>query len=289
MHDHTPDPWPCKRCGDIIDRTSGTGQAKSWCRDCSREYMRQYMADHPEKYYKACPKCDGQCAINAETCRQCRRKPAFTVTCAQCRAPFETNRVNARCCSAQCKKAYSSRDQYRHKVDPLNGTAAECVWCFVAFDFSSHRPCCSAVCSSERDRHWLTWKQPLSCHLPQCVDCSTVIALTANGKRCSDCQVRFDGTRRNHSHARRKRAERNGDSDIHWRLLGDRDTWRCHLCGERVPKVAGTARNDRGATVDHLLPIAAGGTHTWDNVALAHRKCNLSRGDRGIVQLRLVG
>jgi 5-methylcytosine-specific restriction endonuclease McrA len=32
-----------------------------------------------------------------------------------------------------------------------------------------------------------------------------------------------------------------------------------------------------------------GGTHTWDNVALAHRSCNLKRGAGGVAQLRLVG
>jgi 5-methylcytosine-specific restriction endonuclease McrA len=41
--------------------------------------------------------------------------------------------------------------------------------------------------------------------------------------------------------------------------------------------------------VDHLVPIAAGGSHTWDNVAVAHWDCNQSRGHTGPAQLRLVG
>lgn len=52
----------------------------------------------------------------------------------------------------------------------------------------------------------------------------------------------------------------------------------CHLCGEEVPYLAGTAHEPKGATVDHIIPIACGGSHTWANVALAHRTCNISRG-----------
>ena len=62
------------------------------------------------------------------------------------------------------------------------------------------------------------------------------------------------------------------------------------FCSEACRAKAERERyNALGATVDHLVPIAAGGLHTWDNVALAHRRCNLKRGAAGIVQLRLVG
>jgi 5-methylcytosine-specific restriction endonuclease McrA len=30
--------------------------------------------------------------------------------------------------------------------------------------------------------------------------------------------------------------------------------------------------------LDHIVPITNGGTHTWDNVALVHATCNLSKG-----------
>ena len=32
-------------------------------------------------------------------------------------------------------------------------------------------------------------------------------------------------------------------------------------------------------TVDHILPLAKGGTHTWDNVQLAHWSCNSDKSD----------
>ena len=78
--------------------------------------------------------------------------------------------------------------------------------------------------------------------------------------------------------ARRQAAEQRGDKGITWQTVADRDGWDCHLCGESVKHAAGTAHEPEGATVDHLTPIALGGSHTWDNVALAHRRCNISRG-----------
>jgi 5-methylcytosine-specific restriction endonuclease McrA len=33
-------------------------------------------------------------------------------------------------------------------------------------------------------------------------------------------------------------------------------------------------------TVDHIIPLARGGSHTWDNVQLAHHLCNSLKGDR---------
>ncbi len=120
--------------------------------------------------------------------------------------------------------------------------------------------------------------------------CSTCDApFRGPGGRCAECAHQHRKSLRPGARARRLEAEHRGDRDIHWLKLGERDGWRCHLCSKKVAPVAGTAERMDGATVDHLIPIASGGTHTWGNVALAHRSCNLSRGTRGEVQLRLVG
>lgn len=46
----------------------------------------------------------------------------------------------------------------------------------------------------------------------------------------------------------------------------ERDGWRCHICKKRVAK--------KDASIDHLVALARGGNHTYDNVALAHLSCN---------------
>lgn len=122
-----------------------------------------------------------------------------------------------------------------------------------------------------------------------CADCGEWFKQRNGSRRCVPCSIEYNTKRRSESHGRRLRAEAAGDRSIHWLPLGERDGWKCHLCGCKVPKVAGTAKNMDGATVDHLVPLVQGGEHVWENVALAHRRCNLSRGDRGLAQLRLVG
>jgi 5-methylcytosine-specific restriction endonuclease McrA len=116
----------------------------------------------------------------------------------------------------------------------------------------------------------------------ECIECHSFYFPNAerryNTARCEWCAEAHEGTYHSVAMRRRRAAERNGDKGITWRSVAERDGWGCHLCGGEVEQVGGTAKEPRGATVDHLTPIALGGPHTWDNVALAHRLCNVSRG-----------
>ena len=53
--------------------------------------------------------------------------------------------------------------------------------------------------------------------------------------------------------------------------LYQRDRGMCGICRKRV------ARSQM--SIDHIVPISRGGTHTWDNVQLAHTECNRRRND----------
>jgi hypothetical protein len=57
----------------------------------------------------------------------------------------------------------------------------------------------------------------------------------------------------------------------------ERDGWVCHICGEPVSRDP-LSRLD-GASIDHVVPIAAGGTHTMENVRTAHLRCNIKKSD----------
>lgn len=59
----------------------------------------------------------------------------------------------------------------------------------------------------------------------------------------------------------------------------ERDEWICGLCGLPVdPRLRHP--DPMSASLDHILPISLGGSHTWDNVQLAHLHCNCSKGNR---------
>lgn len=76
-----------------------------------------------------------------------------------------------------------------------------------------------------------------------------------------------------------KRAKKNGaeyDCSISLDKLIDRDGLACYLCGKTCTKEDkrwGTFGPDY-PTIDHVIPLSKGGSHTWDNVKVACGECN---------------
>jgi 5-methylcytosine-specific restriction endonuclease McrA len=85
------------------------------------------------------------------------------------------------------------------------------------------------------------------------------------------------------AHARRASKLGIGDRRITVGYLLQRDGWQCGICHKRI-------RRRKDASLDHIVPLARGGTHDLANVQVTHLFCNYSKGDRGGgEQLRLVG
>ena len=66
----------------------------------------------------------------------------------------------------------------------------------------------------------------------------------------------------------------------------DRDKWICHLCQEKIPK---TAKHPDGlfGTLDHVVPLARGGLHSYANIKAAHLSCNCRKNANIVGQLGL--
>ncbi|MYW28291.1 hypothetical protein GT040_03150 [Streptomyces sp. SID2119] len=58
-----------------------------------------------------------------------------------------------------------------------------------------------------------------------------------------------------------------------------RDAWTCSLCKGTVDASAAWP-DPESASVDHVVPLSRGGSHTMANVRTAHLGCNLSKGNR---------
>ena len=109
----------------------------------------------------------------------------------------------------------------------------------------------------------------------KCVVCNkTYIAHHPNAKYCSKtCQRKV-------TKIKRRYAGITIDRDISLFKLAERDHNQCQICGLFVDW---TDRKEINGTVicggmypsiDHIKPISRGGLHSWDNVQLAHRRCN---------------
>lgn len=79
------------------------------------------------------------------------------------------------------------------------------------------------------------------------------------------------------------------DANISLPKLAKRDKNICAICGEAVDwndtykaKDGRTVCLGSYPSIDHIIPISLGGLHAWNNVQLAHRRCNSLKGNRRI-------
>lgn len=59
-------------------------------------------------------------------------------------------------------------------------------------------------------------------------------------------------------------------------MYARRDGWACQLCGGEIPQQI-VVNDDHNLIIDHIRPVAAGGTDHPSNVRAAHRACEHSR------------
>ena len=82
-------------------------------------------------------------------------------------------------------------------------------------------------------------------------------------------EVNRTSHKRSNDKRRAKLASVDFDSSINLVDLRIRDRNTCGICSESV--------HEELCSVDHIIPISRGGPHTWDNVQLAHIKCNIHK------------
>ena len=112
-----------------------------------------------------------------------------------------------------------------------------------------------------------------------------------NGVCSSECKkekakriARISHKDRRDSH--RHRARKYGlafDSSITLKKLVERDGLKCAICGEMCDWNDHSWSKYSGPmypSIDHIVPMAKGGPHTWENVQVAHIICNSEKGDK---------
>ena len=77
---------------------------------------------------------------------------------------------------------------------------------------------------------------------------------------------------------KRRKVYAHGD-EINALVLFELFNWTCYLCGNKIDRHR-RCPDWQAANVEHITPLASGGTHTWDNVVPAHLRCNLEKGDK---------
>lgn len=121
---------------------------------------------------------------------------------------------------------------------------------------------------------------------PCCGDTFTP-ELTARQKFCSRrCSRRMQNA------GRRAKLRESFVEPLHWRQLFDEDGAECHLCGLATDP-DDFALSERGwralgpsyPTLDHVVPLSAGGMHERANARLAHFYCNTVKGAKPLAEV----
>ena len=124
-----------------------------------------------------------------------------------------------------------------------------------------------------------------------CRECGKVFIGTSKGMMYCSTECANRKHNRIKEIRKRKRLKKNGDIDWNITLnkLIKRDKNVCHMCGDRCDKKDYRLDSEGNfivgpdyPSIDHVLPISKGGTHTWSNVKLAHHYCNTIKSDNEI-------
>lgn len=113
----------------------------------------------------------------------------------------------------------------------------------------------------------------------------------SQGFCCVKCNNRYNNSLKDIKRRHRLRANGNIDYTLTLDKLIKRDKSTCKICGYLVDindyiitnegyHIAG----DMYPSIDHINPVSNGGTHTWSNVQLAHRHCNVIKSNKDIYE-----
>lgn len=114
-----------------------------------------------------------------------------------------------------------------------------------------------------------------------CAGCSTpVVSRSTVVVRCADCAAVHKRERWQVKNRKRRATLRSVPSEPYTTAaVAERDMFMCQLCFDPVDLTL-TSPHPDSPSIDHVVPLAAGGSDTPDNVQLAHRWCNTSKGTR---------
>ena len=167
-----------------------------------------------------------------------------------------------------------------------------CTGCGTQFQAMAKRdgnPYCSHDCYLD-NRYGIQrpkaskWKAKIVCliEIVNCLDCGTLI-VRKNSKhiRCKTCAYLKQIARANQREHEKRIPNRKLGDKITRKQLHDRDGGRCYICKRKtVLKNKGKKRNRNLSTIDHVIPVCNGGTHTWTNVRNCCWQCNIAKGSK---------
>lgn len=244
--------------------------------DCTAPHEARGLC---KRHYKMVRRAEG---APGEHCEAKRRQPV-EVTCSTCAKRYTITHRTAAAAnrSKQCAPCATSARRTRWPSSRI--TVTDCAHCGRTFTArKAYAKWCSAPCMRDAEGERMGWRGNGSCR-----DCGGVRPKWA--PYCEQCtNQRHEQSRRAYKRKRRARLKGAAADTIYPLYIYQRDAWRCGLCHKQVSKRLAYP-HPFSASLDHIIPLSDGGSHTASNVQLAHLQCNIAKGNRAGGQLRLIG
>lgn len=223
-----------------------------------------------------------------------RRAYELGCRCAECR---EAKRIDTAEWRAKYKQKhgrgyYGGRERNRTTYDRV------CEYCGADYQTRTYiARYCSSTCGVRDKAGWsksrevMLWTRPYEYKtttaplniLPKtwtyttgnCSICGKAFVSKYMNVTCSDeCQRKHERERKHRAgHRRRARKKEAFVENVYRKRIFERDGYKCHICGKRTNPNAAVP-SPKAPTLDHIIPLASGGTHEPSNVATAHFICN---------------
>lgn len=231
--------------------------AKLACRECGTELSRKRPNGRAPELCGSCRSVVNRATARAAYLRRRSAERAPTdYICAACKGQFR-RRSQMGSPPERCPECVAERARWWSKRQAQN---------YVRLTRERY----------EREGRWTT-----------CVACKDQIKCNRMGplpKWCESCfrqrKANFDQTRR--------RGVRNQESFAP-REIFERDRWKCGICQKRINSKL-KHPHPMSASLDHVIPLSEGGSHTRANTRASHLRCNIRRRHMGGgEQLALIG
>jgi 5-methylcytosine-specific restriction endonuclease McrA len=213
--------------------------------ECKRQYVNERQREYQRRYKEKHGYFQSRLYDRG-------KKRQYTITCERCDRQAVVTKSGSRYCSHACwyEVSHARHAQVEVSWKPLLATPR--VTQVVTLRplrrrwFSACCPMCSA---------WFVTDNP----------------------RDQNCSPRCG---RRAAKDKRRALERNAFvAPVNRAEVYERDQWTCQLCGEAVLRDK-VVPHPQAPTLDHVVPLARGGTHEPANVQLAHYLCNSIKTDR---------
>ncbi len=252
----------CKCCGIEFDGS----EQKKYCSDLCKGRMKTVRRDANMK-------------------RSDRRIAMYAYTCQQCGIEYHPkSKERNKFCSQDC--FVESRKKPEEQKPKLT---QHCIVCGVVIGTNTAKKYCSEKCRYEENKEKYL-KQQREAYTPTakvdrtCSICGNIFKGKKTLAFCSsECRtVKAKEDKANQQSRRRAIKKKAFVSRVIRNEIYNRDEWMCQICGKKVDNNK-KAPHPLSPSIDHIIPLAKGGTHEPKNVQLAHFYCNSKKSD-GLVE-----